>query len=67
MLVAAGNQLAPIVSEARVLEQFVAPDFERLCALAATCGGAGTTIAAGLFRDLDPVALAGTWITTRWR
>jgi signal transduction protein with GAF and PtsI domain len=34
MLVTAGTQLAPIVSEARTLRQFVAPAHQRLCALA---------------------------------
>src|SRR5215203_901075 len=33
-LMTAGRQLAPIVSEARTLGQFVAPAYERLCALA---------------------------------
>src|SRR6195256_1333458 len=34
MLVMAGAQLAPIVSEARTLGQVVAPTYQRLCALA---------------------------------
>ena len=34
MLVVAANQLAPIVSEARTLEQFIAPAYERIWALA---------------------------------
>ncbi|HUY88731.1 MAG TPA: alpha-glucan family phosphorylase [Pirellulales bacterium] len=57
-LVAAGEQLAAIVGEARVLEQFVAPTYERLCTLAANLWWSWDDDAVRLFQDLDPV---------RWR
>ena len=55
MLATAGAQLAPIVSEARAVGQFVAPVHQRLAALAQNLWWAGTTRAVSLFRDLDPV------------
>lgn len=57
-LVAAGDQLAPIVGEARVLEQFVAPTYQRLHTLAANLWWSWDDEAVRLFQDLDPV---------RWR
>jgi starch phosphorylase len=57
-LVAAGNQLAPIVGEARVLEQFVAPTYQRLRTLAANLWWSWDDEVVRLFQDLDPV---------RWR
>jgi starch phosphorylase len=58
MLVAAGRQLAPIVSEARTLGQFVAPTHQRLCALAQNLWWSWDNDATSLFRELDPL---------RWR
>jgi starch phosphorylase len=58
MLAAAGAQLSPIVSETRVLEQFVAPAYQRLWALARNLWWSWDDEAAQLFRDLDPI---------RWR
>ena len=43
MLTQAAAQVAPAVSEARTLDRFIAPAQERLWALAAICGGVGTT------------------------
>ena len=54
MLTTAGAQLAPIVSEARTLEQFVAPRTSGWRRWRRTCGGAGTTDTVSLFRELDP-------------
>jgi starch phosphorylase len=58
MLVMAGAQLSPIVSEARTLGQFVAPAHQRLCALAQNLWWSWDTDTTSLFRELDPV---------RWR
>ena len=58
MLCEAAAQVAPVVSEARTLDRFIAPAQERLWALARNlwwCWDADTT---SLFRDLDPA---------RWR
>jgi starch phosphorylase len=55
MLVAAGAQLAPIVSEARTLDQFVAPAYQRLIALAQNLWWSWDPDAVTLFRELDPV------------
>src|SRR6185436_9897160 len=58
MLCEAAAQVAPVVSEARTLDRFIAPAQERLWALARNlwwCWDADTN---ALFRDLDPV---------RWR
>ncbi len=54
-LVAAGTQLGPIVSEARALEQLVAPAYERLWALARNLWWSWDAEAQSLFRALDPV------------
>ncbi|HEY6361112.1 MAG TPA: alpha-glucan family phosphorylase [Vicinamibacterales bacterium] len=58
MLLAAGSQLAPIVSEARTLRQFVAPAHQKLSALARNLWWSWDDEAAGIFRALDPA---------RWR
>jgi starch phosphorylase len=55
MLVTAGTQLAPIVSEARTLGQFVAPAHRRLAALAHNLWWSWDADATSLFRELDPV------------
>jgi glycogen phosphorylase len=55
MLVTAGTQLAPIVSEARTLRQFVAPAHQRLCALARNLWWSWDDETIGLFREVDPV------------
>ncbi len=56
MLVMAGAQLAPIVSEARTLGQVVAPTYQRLCALAQNLWWSWDHDATSLFGQLDPVA-----------
>jgi starch phosphorylase len=58
MLLAAGAQLSPIVSDTRRLEQFVAPAYQRLWALARNLWWSWDDEAGQLFRELDPV---------RWR
>jgi starch phosphorylase len=55
MLMAAGAQLAPIVSEARTLRQFVAPAHQRLRALAQNVWWSWDDDSTRLFRELDPV------------
>jgi len=57
MLVDAATQVAPVVSEARTLDRFVAPAQERLWALARNLRWSWDPNSAGLFRDLDP----GRW------
>jgi starch phosphorylase len=54
MLVTAGMQLAPLVSEARRLEQFVAPAHQRLGALAQNLWWSWDSDTVSLFRQLDP-------------
>lgn len=58
MLVEAANEVAPVVSEARTLDRFIAPAQERLWALARNLWWSWDTDSGNLFRDLDPV---------RWR
>ena len=58
MLVFAGGQLGSTVSEARALEQFVAPSHQRLWELARNLCWSWHEEPASLFRELDPV---------RWR
>jgi starch phosphorylase len=58
MLVEAANQVAPVVSEARTLDRFVAPAQERLWALARNVWWSWDNDCTALFRDLSPV---------RWR
>ena len=58
MLVEAAAQVAPVVSEARTLDRFIAPVQERLWALARNLWWSWDHDSTSLFRDLDPV---------RWR
>ena len=58
MLAEAAAQVAPVVSEARTLDRFVAPSQERLWSLARNLWWSWDHDAASLFRDLDPA---------RWR
>jgi starch phosphorylase len=58
MLTEAAEQVAPVVSEARTLDRFIAPAQERLWALARNLWWSWDYDAGSLFRDLDPV---------RWR
>jgi starch phosphorylase len=58
MLVEAANQVAPVVSEARTLDRFIAPAQERLWALARNVWWSWDPDCIALFRDLNP---------TRWR
>ena len=51
----AGGQVAPIVTEARALGQFVAPAHQRLCALAQNLWWSWDPDTTSLFRELDPV------------
>src|SRR6202521_255027 len=55
MLTEAAAQVAPVVSEARTLDRFIAPAQERLWALARNLWWSWDHDAASLFRDLDPV------------
>jgi starch phosphorylase len=58
MLVDAAAQVAPVVSEARTLDRFIAPAQERLWSLARNLWWSWDNESTSLFRDLDPV---------RWR
>src|SRR6202521_1087141 len=58
MLTEAASQLAPVVSEARTLDRFVAPIQERLWSLARNLWWSWDHDTTSLFRELDPV---------RWR
>src|ERR1700678_1899435 len=58
MLTEAATQVAPVVSEARTLDRFIAPLQERLWALARNLWWSWDNDASSLFRDLDPL---------RWR
>ncbi|MGC1423769.1 MAG: alpha-glucan family phosphorylase [Terracidiphilus sp.] len=58
MLAEAAEQVAPVVSEARTLDRFVAPAQERLWALARNVWWSWDQDCVNLFRDLNPV---------RWR
>jgi starch phosphorylase len=55
MLMEAAAQVAPVVSEARTLDRFVAPAQERLWALARNLWWSWDHDCVSLFRDLDPV------------
>ncbi len=55
MLVEAAAQVAPVVSEARTLDRFIAPVQERLWALARNLWWSWDNDSTSLFRDLDPV------------
>jgi starch phosphorylase len=58
MLTEAAAQVAPVVSEARTLDRFIAPTQERLWSLARNLWWSWDHDSTSLFRDLDPV---------RWR
>ena len=58
MLVDAASQVAPVVSEARTLDRFIAPAQERLWSLARNLWWSWDHDSVGLFRELGPV---------RWR
>jgi len=58
MLVEAAAQVAPVVSQARTLDQFIAPVQERLWSLARNLWWSWDHESDSIFRDLDPV---------RWR
>src|SRR5437660_4097287 len=58
MLSEAAAQVAPVVSEARTLDRFIAPAQERLWALARNLWWSWDHDSSSLFRDLDPA---------RWR
>jgi starch phosphorylase len=58
MLGLAAGQVAPVVSEARTLDRFIAPARERLWTLARNLWWSWDQDTSSLFRDLDPV---------RWR
>jgi glycogen phosphorylase len=58
MLSEAAGQVAPIVSEARTLDRFIAPAQERLWSLARNLWWSWDNDSTSLFRDLDP---AGWW------
>ncbi len=55
MLVAAGVQLAPLVSDSRTLGQFVAPAHQRLGALAQNLWWSWDADSISLFRQINPV------------
>src|SRR5580692_7478584 len=57
-LVKAATQVAPVVSEARTLDRFIAPAQERLWSLARNVWWSWDYDSTSLFRDLDPI---------RWR
>jgi starch phosphorylase len=54
MLMAAAAQVAPVVSEARSLDRFIAPVQERLWSLARNLWWSWDHDSVALFRDLDP-------------
>ena len=58
MLLEAARQVAPVVSEARALDRFIAPAQEKLWSLARNLWWSWDNDTNSLFRDLDPV---------RWR
>ena len=55
MLVEAAAQVAPVISEARMLDRFIAPTLERLWSLARNLWWSWDHDSTGLFRDLDPL------------
>src|SRR5581483_1822660 len=55
MLVEAAAQVAPVVSEARTLDRFIAPVQERLWSLARNLWWSWDNDSTSLFRDVDPV------------
>jgi glycogen phosphorylase len=59
MLVDAASQVAPVVSEARTLDRFIAPAQERLWSLARNLWWSWDNESTSLFRSLDPVRWRG--------
>src|SRR2546423_415004 len=55
MLAEAAAQVAPVVSEARTLDRFIAPIQERLWSLARNLWWSWDHDSTSLFRDLDPI------------
>jgi starch phosphorylase len=55
-LMEAATQVAPVVSEARTLDRFIAPVQERLWALARNLWWSWDHDSSGVFRDLDPAS-----------
>jgi starch phosphorylase len=55
MLTEAAAEVAPVVSEARTLDRFIAPTQERLWALARNLWWSWDHDSVSIFRDLDPV------------
>ena len=55
MLMEAAAQVAPVVSEARTLDRFIAPAQEKLWALARNLWWSWDHDSVSIFRDLDPV------------
>src|SRR5688572_23551608 len=55
MLATAGTQLAPIVSEARTVDRFVAPIHQKLSALAQNVWWTWDEESVSIFREIDPV------------
>jgi glycogen phosphorylase len=55
LLTEAAERVAPVVSEARTLDRFIAPVQERLWALARNLWWSWDHDSSGLFRDLDPL------------
>ena len=61
MLAEAAAQVAPVVSEARTVDRFVAPAQERLWTLARNLWWSWDHDSGGLFLDLDPVRWRQLW------
>src|SRR5262245_17178704 len=59
MLVQAAAQVAPVVNQARTLDQFIAPVQERLWSLARNLWWSWDHESDSIFRDLDPVRWRG--------
>ena len=60
MLTDAAAEVAPVVSQARMLDRFIAPTQERLWTLARNLWWSWDHDSVSLFRDLDAAALGGT-------
>ncbi|MEI9812195.1 MAG: DUF3417 domain-containing protein [Acidobacteriota bacterium] len=58
-LVAAAAQVAPVVSEARTLDRFIAPSQEKLWSLARNLWWSWDQESTTLFRDIDPTGWQG--------
>ena len=66
-LTAAAAQVAPIISEARSLDQFIAPSQEKLWALARNLWWSWDDDSASLFREVAIPPAGGSSITIRFR